>query len=231
MVQAGEHVMVNKNYQIRNSQDRGFFNHGWLKTYHTFSFGDYYNPEFMGYRNLRVLNEDTVSPGKGFDTHSHKNMEIITVVLEGTVAHKDSMGHEERIQAGEIQVMSAGSGVKHSEYNPLSDKNLHLLQIWIVPDATDVKPRYQQRKLPEKTDEWILIASKNGEKDSLLIHQDVNLYSLTMKAGSAMQRQLAPNRYGWLQIMEGEVDVGSHLLRQGDGMAIDQGAKLQLKAG
>lgn len=230
MIQAGEHVMVNKHYQIRKSQDRGFFNHGWLKTYHTFSFADYHDPRFMGHRTLRVINEDTITPGQGFGTHSHKNMEIITVVLEGAVAHKDSLGNQETIQAGEIQVMSAGSGVHHSEFNPLSDKPTHLLQIWILPDKAGVTPRYQQRKLPEQPDEWVLMASKKGEQGSLLIHQDVNLYGLTIKAGSEMQRQLAPNRYGWLQVMEGEVRLGSDTLHPGDGVAIDQGSALQLKA-
>lgn len=218
------------NYQIRKSSDRKFYDHGWLKTYHTFSFADYYDPRHTGYRTLRVINEDTVSPGKGFGTHGHKNMEIITVVLEGAVAHKDSMGNEEMIRAGEIQVMSAGTGVNHSEYNPSSDKPVHLLQIWILPEKNGVPPSYSQRKLPQKPNQWILMASKNGDDDSLLINQDVNLFGLAMQAGGSVEKKLGANRYGWIQVIEGEVSMGADVLRAGDGVALPKGASFTLSA-
>ncbi len=219
---------TSKGYKIRRAGERGFFDHGWLKTYHTFSFADYYDPQFMGYRTLRVINEDTISPGHGFPTHGHKDMEILTILLEGSLAHKDSMDHVEIIQAQEIQAMSAGAGVSHSEYNPSSKDETHLLQIWITPDRKGVSPRYQQVRLPNKENEWILLASKGGEEESLRIHQDVKVYALNLTPEIPAEKSLDPGRYGWIQVTEGSVDFRGEKLKQGDGVALDSGSSLAL---
>lgn len=223
-------LMNNKSYVIRKSSDRGYFDHGWLKTYHTFSFASYYDPRFMGYRNLRVINEDTIAPEKGFGTHSHDNMEIITVLLSGELAHKDSMGNESIIHEHEIQVMSAGSGVQHSEYNPSKTKFSHLLQIWITPNKQNVKPRYQQIKFPEKNNEWVLLVSETGEHHSLPIHQSVKLYMLTLTPDTKISKTLEVNRYGWIQIIEGSISFNGELFRSGDGVALNKAAHFEIKA-
>lgn len=217
-------------YEIRKSSERGFFDHGWLKTYHTFSFGDYYDPKFMGFRDLRVINEDLVAPSKGFDTHPHKNMEIITVIVAGELAHKDSMGTSSVIKTHEVQAMSAGSGVRHSEFNPSSTNFVHLLQIWIVPDTENVKPEYRQTKLSEAPNTWQLIVSKKGENGSLSIHQDAKLYYLALEKGKKTEKILPPNRYGWLQIIEGELSFCDTILKAGDGVAIQPDATLHFEA-
>jgi redox-sensitive bicupin YhaK (pirin superfamily) len=214
-------------YKIRKSGERKFYDHGWLKTYHTFSFASYYDPNFMGFRKLRVINEDRVAPGQGFPTHAHEDMEIITVVLEGELAHKDSMGHETIIHAGELQAMSAGSGISHSEYNPSKSQPVHLLQIWIEPDAKGIKPGYQrQMQLPKTPNQWTLLASKDGRDNSVKIHQDVNLYAIALEPGT---KTLPSSRYGWLQVMDGEVQIDGNTLRTGDGAAIDPNTSLTLK--
>jgi len=223
-------INESKGYKIRRSSDRGFFDHGWLKTYHTFSFADYYDPQFMGFRSLRVINEDTVSPGKGFPTHGHDNMEIITILLNGELAHKDSLENEKIIHEHEIQAMSAGTGVHHSEYNPSNVNISHFLQIWIVPDEQGIKPRYQQRSLPQKENEWILLASKTGEENSLRVQQDVKLYILSLSAKHTIEKTLNSHRYGWLQIMSGNVKFNGELLDAGDGVQLDPGTKIELLA-
>lgn len=210
--------------KIRKSQERKFFDHGWLKTIHTFSFAGYYDPNFMGFRSLRVINEDRVSPNHGFPAHDHRDMEIISVVLEGELAHRDSMGNEEVLHADEVQVMSAGTGVTHSEFNPSSTNPVHFLQIWIVPNKKNIAPRYQQSKLPEAPDQWHLLASPTGP---LLIQQDTSLYYINL-IGS-INSTIPPNRYGWLQVISGELIVNDISLQSGDAVSLESGA-ITLKA-
>lgn len=223
-----EERMVVQPYKIRKSSDRGFFDHGWLKTYHTFSFAGYQDDKFMGFRDLRVINQDLVQAGKGFDTHPHRNMEIITVILEGELAHKDSMGSEEVIKKNDVQAMSAGTGIMHSEYNPSSKNPVHLLQIWILPDKLNVEPEYRQTKLTDEKNQWQLLASKSGENGSMKIHQDTNLYYIALDGG--VEKKLPTNRYGWLQMMEGKLIFNGEVLQQGDGVAIEPAGEIRLKS-
>jgi len=216
-------------YKIRRSNERKYFDHGWLKTYHTFSFGKYYDPDFMGFRDLRVINEDRVEAGHGFPPHDHEDMEILSIVLEGDLAHKDSMGNESVIHANEVQMMSAGIGITHSEYNP-SAEMVHFLQIWIIPDTKGISPSYQDVKLPILKNHWQLIASKNGQSGSLKIHQDVELYAISLDEGQQVEKTVSQNRYGWIQMIDGEIALDNDLLRSGDGVAIDANTHLKLKA-
>jgi redox-sensitive bicupin YhaK (pirin superfamily) len=216
-------------FKIRRSSERKFFDHGWLKTYHTFSFGSYFDPNFMGFRDLRVINEDRVEPGEGFPLHEHKNMEIVTVLLEGELTHEDSMGNKSKLRAGEVQAMSAGKGIKHSEYN-LSNDPVHLLQIWILPEEEGLQPGYKNAKFPLVHNKWVLIASHDGKESSLKIHQDVELLVATLESGKELELKTPSNRYGWLQIIEGEVAFDGELLKKGDGAAIEPNTSLKLKA-
>lgn len=226
----GDLSMNRSNYFIRRSKDRGFFDHGWLKTYHTFSFASYYDPNFMGFRSLRVINDDVIDAGRGFPTHHHDNMEIISILLKGELAHKDSMNNEEVIHENEIQVMSAGTGINHSEYNPSKTNPTHLLQIWIMPDQKSLTPSYGQRKLPQITNEWILLVSNSKEADALQINQDAKLYMATLDKDVKINKQLEANRYGWLQIIEGDVNLAGETLHTGDGVAISNGVNIELSA-
>lgn len=216
-----QHEQVVMNKEIRKSGDRGFFDHGWLKTYHTFSFGDYYDPHFMGFRTLRVINEDRIQGKQGFPTHSHKDMEILTLMLEGELAHKDSMGNGSVIHAGEAQLMRAGSGVTHSEFNHSSTKDAHLLQIWIQPDTKGLKPGYQQKKLAIPEDQWVLVASEQGLHGSLRIHQDAEVSIAHLEKGHTLDRVLKEGRYGWLHIITGSVNCDGVSLQKGDGMSME----------
>lgn len=219
------------NYQIRKSRERPYFDHGWLKTYHTFSFAEYYDPRFMGFRNLRVINEDRVAPTRGFDPHPHRDMEIISVILEGELSHQDSMGTGSTIHAGEVQVMSAGSGIVHSEYNPSSTHPVHLLQIWILPDTKGITPRYQHiRGVSIFSKEWQLLASKEGRENSLPIQQDVSLYSLMLESGKQLEKQTPSHRYAWLQVIEGMLQLNGDILEPGDGVAIMPDTPIRLQA-
>ncbi len=213
-------------YTIRKSGDRKFFDHGWLKTLHTFSFGSYYDPNWMGFRDLRVINEDRVAPGHGFPPHDHRDMEIISIVLEGELAHQDSMETQSVIHANEIQTMSAGTGVTHSEYNPSNSSLVHFLQIWIIPDKKGLKPRYQQMALSTSSDQWHLIASKNGP---LIIEQDVALYMLSLESGTELEKEMH-NRYGWLQVISGELAFEEAILQAGDGVAMEDQTSFRIKA-
>ncbi len=206
---------------IRKSSDRGFVDHGWLKTYHTFSFGDYYDPNHMGFRTLRVINEDRIQPTKGFPSHSHQDMEILTIVLEGELAHKDSMDNGSVIRPGEIQVMSAGSGVTHSEYNHSSADDVHLFQIWIEPDAQGLEPGYQQKKFSIPENQWLLIASKGGLHGSLRIHQDAEVSLAHLGNGQTLDRVLKEGRYGWLHVMTGSVNCDGVVLNRGDALSME----------
>jgi redox-sensitive bicupin YhaK (pirin superfamily) len=208
--------------QVRKADERGHFDHGWLDTYHTFSFADYYDPNFMGFRTLRVINEDRVAPGRGFGTHGHRDMEIITYVLEGLLGHRDSMGTGSVIRPGEVQRMSAGSGVTHSEMNASSSDSVHLLQIWIEPDRRGLEPEYEQKAFPaeERNGRLRLVASPDGREGSLKIHQDVDLYAANVREGDALPFEFRPKRYGWLQVARGDLTVNGTPLRAGDGAAI-----------
>ena len=209
--------------RLRRAEDRGHFDHGWLNTYHTFSFADYHDPDFMGFRSLRVINEDRVEPGRGFGTHGHRDMEIISYVLEGELGHGDSMGTGSVIRPGEVQRMSAGSGVMHSEKNA-SAMPVHFLQIWILPERKGITPGYEQKAFPasERENRLRLVASHDGRDGSLTIHQDADLYTATLVDGGSVTFDFRPNRYGWLQVARGAVTVNGEELRAGDGAAIEQ---------
>ncbi|HYO63536.1 MAG TPA: pirin family protein [Pyrinomonadaceae bacterium] len=209
---------------IRRAGERGHFDFGWLDTFHTFSFADYYDPRFMGFRSLRVINEDWVHPGRGFGTHPHRDMEIITYVLEGALAHRDSMGNGSTIRPGEVQRMSAGTGVLHSERNESADAPVHLLQIWLLPEREGVEPSYEQKMFPaeEKRGRLRLIASRDGREGSVKINQDAQLYAALLEAGERVEHQLTPERHAWLQVARGAVELNGHALRQGDGAAVSR---------
>ena len=207
---------------VRKAEDRGHADHGWLDTNHTFSFASYHDPKHMGYRSLRVMNEDRVAPGKGFATHGHDNMEIISYVLSGALEHKDNMGNGEVLRPGEFQRISAGSGITHSEFNPSSVDPVHFYQIWLVPNVRDIAPSYQQREFGEgeKLDRLRLVASPDGEHGSLSIHTDANVYLSNLAAGAEVGFDLQPGRHGWLQVLSGSVAVSGNQLSTSDGAAI-----------
>lgn len=208
--------------KIRRAADRGHVEHGWLDTYHTFSFGDYHDPEHMGFRDLRVINEDVVAPKTGFPTHPHRDMEILTYVLSGSVAHADSMGNAYEVRAGDVQRMTAGTGVRHSEANPSDDEPLHLLQIWILPERAGLEPGYEQKSFAAELGRggFRRIASRDGRDGSLTIHQDVALFAAVLRDGESAAYELAPDRHAWLQVVRGAVEVDGAVLEAGDGAAI-----------
>lgn len=217
----------------RPSDDRGFAEFGgWLKSYHTFSFSDYYDPRFMGFRDLRVINQDWIGKDSGFPAHPHKDMEIITYVLKGSVEHRDSLGNVGTIHAGEIQTMHAGTGVRHAEYNPSKTDDLQLFQIWIMPDTNGVAPGYTQQSFrrEEKLNTMRLMVSKNGREDSQKIHQDVDLYASILEPGKTLEFKLRPERAVWVQLAEGELEINGEILKSGDGMAIQDESLLKMKA-
>lgn len=216
---------------IRKAGERGHARHGWLDTHHTFSFADYHDPDHMGYRTLRVINEDVIAPGAGFPPHSHKDMEIITYVLEGAVAHKDSTGGGGVIRPGEVQYMCAGTGVTHSEYNASDSEPLHLYQIWVLPNANGLKPGYAQKAYGDERNGVLrLVASPDGREGSLKINQDTALYASVLEEGAEIEHPLQQGRYGWLQVVRGGVEIGGALMQAGDGAMIEGEKVLQLKA-
>ncbi len=205
---------------IRKSNERGHANHGWLDSYHTFSFADYHDPGWMGYHGLRVINDDLIMPGMGFGTHGHKDMEIITYILSGAIEHKDSMGHGRVIRAGDVQYMAAGSGVRHSEFNPSSTEPTHLLQIWIQPKLLGVQPRYAEKSLhAAQTGQWHLITSEEGRSGSLSIHQNADLWMARLEPGQKLPLNLAARRHAWLHVAEGAVELEQTALEGGDAAA------------
>jgi len=210
---------------IRKAEERGHFNHGWLDTYHTFSFADYYDPEQMGFRALRVINDDRVEPGVGFGTHPHRDMEIITYVLDGELAHKDSMGNGSIIRPGEVQRMSAGTGVRHSEFNENKSGVTHFLQIWIEPEVAGIEPSYEQKCFGagEKRGRLRLIASRDGAEGSVTIHQDARVYAGLFDGAERAELPLSPDRKGYVHVARGEVSVNGHGLRAGDALKTDSG--------
>lgn len=214
---------------IRPSEERGHNNHGWLDTHFTFSFADYYDPKHMGFRDLRVINEDWVNAGKGFGMHPHRDMEIITYMIEGELNHRDSTGPGAAIKQNDVQRMSAGTGVMHSEVNQ-SKKPAHLLQIWILPEAEGLKPSYEDRTFPseEKRNKLRLIASRDGREGSTIINQDTNVYASLLDGGKKLGLELGLDRYAWVQLIRGELKVNGATLSKGDGAAISGETTLQL---
>ena len=217
--------------KVRKSNERGGANHGWLQTQHTFSFADYYDPGFMGFRDLRVINEDHIAPAQGFPTHGHRDMEIITYVINGELSHRDSMGNGETIRPHEVQRMTAGTGVLHSEYSSPTDKT-HLLQIWILPEKQNLQPGYEQKYFaPEENQGKLrLVASRGGDDGSVTINQDVSLYASVFSKGDSDEHELGEGRHAWIQVISGSLDVNGTTLEKGDGAAISEERLLQLKA-
>lgn len=218
--------------KIRKSNERGHVNHGWLEAKHSFSFGDYHDPDHMGFRVLRVINEDKVKGGQGFGTHPHRDMEIVTYILEGSLEHKDSMGTGSVIRAGEIQYMSAGSGVQHSEFNHSKSDTAHLLQIWILPNEKGAKPRYDQKNFTaaEKTGTLKLLASPDGSQGSVAIRQDARVFASILQSGQTTDLDLGKDRYAWVQVAKGSLILNGKTLEQGDGAAISDEKRLEFKA-
>jgi quercetin 2,3-dioxygenase len=208
--------------QIRKANARGHADHGWLDTWHTFSFADYFDPEHMGFRSLRVINEDRVAPGQGFGMHGHRDMEIVTCVLSGELEHRDSLGNGSVIRPGELQRMTAGTGVLHSEANPSATEPVHLYQIWLLPERKGLTPGYEQKTFPDeqKQGRWRLVASRDGHDGSLTIHQDAALYLASLGGGEELSRELKPGRHLWLQVLRGAVTLNGQSLVAGDGAAV-----------
>lgn len=216
----------------RPAAERGHFDHGWLDTSHTFSFAGYHDPAHMGFRALRVINEDRVAPGQGFGAHSHRDMEILTYVLDGALAHQDSMGNRSTIVPGEVQRMSAGTGVTHSEFNGRADRPVHFLQIWLLPDRRGLAPGYEQRAIPPQEERGALrlVASRDGRGDSVTIHQDADLYASRLEPGERVKHALAGGRHAWLQMVSGRVELNGTALAAGDGAAVSGESALEVVA-
>ena len=217
--------------KIRRSNERGHADYGWLDTNYTFSFSNYYDPRYMGFRALRVINEDFIAPNQGFPTHGHRDMEIITYVIRGELSHKDSMGNGTTILPNEVQRMSAGTGVLHSEYSSPSEET-HLLQIWILPEEEDLEPSYEQTFFApeEKKGKLKLVASRAGTDGSVKIHQDVNLYSSILGKDETVEHALTENRHAWVQIVKGELELNGEILNQGDGAAVSSETLLKIRS-
>ncbi|WP_415063287.1 pirin family protein [Bdellovibrio sp.] len=218
---------------LRKSDERGYAEFGgWLKSRHTFSFSEYYDPQFMGFRDLRVINQDWIAKDSGFPTHPHRDMEIITYVLKGTVEHKDSLGNVGQIQAGEIQTMHAGTGIRHSEYNPSKAEELQLFQIWIMPDVAGAQPGYTQQSFnrEQKLNQLKLLVSKDGRLGSQKINQDVDLYASVLEGGIEQEFAIRGGRGAWVQLAEGELEVNGKVLKSGDGLAVQDESLLKIKA-
>lgn len=225
-------MITNDSITIRRSGDRGHANHGWLDTYHSFSFARYFDPAHMGFRSLRVINQDVVAPGGGFPTHPHDNMEIFSYVLRGALSHEDSMGNRKTLHPGEIQMMSAGSGVTHSEFNHSKDEPVELLQIWIHPNQRDLTPSYTEWK---PSDEQLaakkaLLISSDGRDHSATIHQDASIYRIKLDAGESVSHELADGRGAWLQVIQGDIDFNGASLRAGDAGSTEQSGTLKFTA-
>lgn len=216
---------------IRRSNERGHAHHGWLDTRFSFSFADYYDPRFMGFRDLRVINEDYIEPAQGFPKHGHRDMEIITYMISGELSHRDSLGNGETIRPNEVQRMTAGTGVLHSEYSSPTDKT-HLLQIWILPEKKNLTPSYEQKLFApeEKHGKLRLVASRGGDDGSVRINQDVSLYASILKAGEELEHSIDDGRHVWMQLISGSVEANDERLEKGDGAAISEEKSLRIKA-
>ncbi|MGH7392239.1 MAG: pirin family protein [Candidatus Rokuibacteriota bacterium] len=217
---------------VRRSDERGRFDHGWLDTRHTFSFADYHDPRWMGFRHLRVINEDRVQPGQGFPTHGHRDMEIVSYVLAGGLEHRDSLGTGSVIRPGDVQRMTAGTGVRHSEFNASAAEPVHFLQIWILPEAADLPPGYEQKTFAEadRRGRLRLVGSRDGREGSVTVHQDVALYAGVLAPGEKVAHALAPGRHAWLQVARGVVTLNGKRLGQGDGAAASGELELTVAA-
>jgi redox-sensitive bicupin YhaK (pirin superfamily) len=215
---------------VRRAAERGTANLGWLDSRHTFSFGHYYDPDHMGFGPLRVINEDRVRPGAGFDTHGHQDMEIISYVLEGALEHKDSIGTGSVIRPGDVQVMSAGTGIRHSEFNHSKSEPVHFLQIWVLPNRKGLPPRYDQKSFPasEKRDRLRLVGSPDGRDGSIVIHQDAEIYDALLGRGRAVSHALKAGRKGWVQVVGGAIEVNGKAAEAGDGVAVDDEALISI---
>ena len=217
---------------LRNADERFHTYVGWLDSRHTFSFGGHYDPAHMGFRALRVVNDDRVTPGAGFPTHGHRDMEIVSYVVEGALEHRDSMGNGSVIRPGDVQRMSAGTGVMHSEYNPQADAGTRFLQIWILPERRGEAPSYEQKHFPEaeRRGRLRLVASRDGREGSVRVHQDVDLYATLLDAGQRAELDLAPGRHAWVQVVRGEVTLNGQALHEGDGAQVSEERELALEA-
>ena len=217
---------------IRPARERGDGKLDWLKTRYSFSFADYYDPTHMGFKSLRVLNEDWIAPNGGFDTHGHRDMEVVTYLLNGAIAHKDSTGSASTLIPGTVQRMTAGKGIRHSEFNPSSTTELHLLQIWILPEKEGLTPGYEERAFPlsDRQGKWQLIASPNGRENSLTIHQQVDLFASQLESGDALAHTLKPNHSAWLQVARGELLLNGQTVKTGDGVALENEPELNLSS-
>jgi redox-sensitive bicupin YhaK (pirin superfamily) len=217
---------------VRPAGERGHAQHGWLDSRHTFSFSEYYDPKHMGFRALRVINEDRVEPGRGFGKHHHDDMEIVTYVLEGALAHQDSLGNGASISPGEVQRMSAGTGIDHSEFNHSKSERVHFLQIWILPEKDGLAPGYEQRAFPldAKRDALLLVASRDGRDGSVTVHQDVAIHAGRLAAGARVEYALRSGRHAWIQVARGKVAVNGVALEAGDGLAASDEPKLEITA-
>jgi quercetin 2,3-dioxygenase len=217
---------------VRRSDDRGIAQFGWLDSRHTFSFGHYHDPKFMGFGPLRVINEDRVQPGRGFDTHGHRDMEIISYVVSGALRHEDSLGNGSIIRPGDVQRMTAGSGVRHSEYNASDEEPVHFLQIWLQPEALGLPPGYEQKAFPaeEQTNRLALVVARGGRDGAVSIHRDVDIYAGRLDAGVTIGHTFRAGRSGWMQVVRGELRANDLVLQAGDGLALGQVPSLELKA-
>lgn len=217
---------------LRKAADRGSFDHGWLKTSHTFSFSDYYDPRHMSFRALRVMNEDWVAPGKGFGMHPHRDMEIVTYVLEGALEHRDSLGNGEVLRPGEFQRMSAGTGIRHSEFNPSASEPVHLYQIWLLPRQAGLTPSYEQKAFPaeEQQNRLRVVASPDAREGSLTINQDASVYLAKLDADKPVEHMLADGRHAWLQVLRGSVLLNGQPLATSDGAAVSEERELTIEA-
>ena len=219
--------------KIRKANERGAVNLGWLDSKHSFSFGDFYDPEHMGFGSLRVINDDTVQPGQGFGTHPHRDMEIISYVIDGALEHKDSMGNGAVMRSGEVQRMTAGTGVSHSEFNHSKEDLVHFLQIWVLPEAQSLAPGYEQKNfsVEDKTNRLRLVASRDGADGSVTIHQDMRIYASVLTPGTSLTHSLADGRQAWIQVASGDVTVAGESLSSGDGIAVAEIDSIDVTAG
>lgn len=218
--------------EVRRGRDRGHLNHGWLDTFHSFSFGDYYDPQRIEFRALRVMNEDRVAPGQGFGMHGHRDMEIVTLVLEGALEHRDSLGNGEILRPGELQRMTAGTGIRHSEFNPSASEAVHLYQIWLKPERPGLPPSYEQKAFDpaEQRGQWRVVASRDGRDGSLVIHQDAALSLARVGTDETLTRPVSPQRHGWLQVLRGRIVADGVELEAGDAVAVSDESELSLTA-
>ncbi len=218
--------------QIQKAEARGHFNHGWLDAYHTFSFGDFYDPEHTHFRALRVMNEDRIEPGRGFGTHPHQDMEIVTYVLSGALEHRDSMGNGEVLRPGEFQRMSAGTGITHSEFNPSEVEPVHLYQIWLFPERKGIEPSYEQKQFPDEQrhNQLRLVASRDAAEGSLMIHQNARIFLSKIDDGEQVSHRLAEGRHAWLQVLRGSVLLNGDDLQTSDGAAVSEESSLAIQA-